>query len=1110
MRPLCRLALLIALAAVPAAAMAAPVTIVLDDFAYPAWGVRWTTLEFSKYTPPQMTAVEAGGAAARVELPAGGRMVLTTQQESKDWDGIRGKLPWPLPGTPQRLHLRTTIGGSEPVTIAFLVRDREGQQARTQPVTLQPGDQPQDVEAAVAAMQGPVHFVGIELSRGGREGTEPQPVLLHRLAVTSDEVEETLFVAAGRTSYDQAPVAGQPVELRVRAQRADPQGEPIRVRATVTRRYAAQGAEGQHQPVPADLSGQVPADGSAPLVLQWTPPEPGIYDVTFEFAGVQPAQYLLLDRESRTGRERRPVPATVEVVAYHDTFSDGEPAQANLERIQAAAGQDAAVKVYRTNLSPAVLVHANTPAPLKLFDGIQAQGLAVPQYVAVPEAGGVKVYRAAEASFAAMSEPWLVFFAGDARGWGDIRIKTRNRSMPAPIDVPWLVVLQRRPQGLQAQESGLILQTGGPQYVAIMPLRGTRTFEPTRTAQWASQGMPAEQAQHASAWARRLQRYPVYVQEDFRVDPAADTVTVRQQFTYLDLGGNEWNAPLAPYAPVSPMLAMAQQQRFPVVFRTVDGQERPVADLGVVSAVGPVSGIDGANDYEYRISGMMKYINEDRRPVLEGGGPLAEQVREMIRTQTPGEGEPETPTSRWTPGLTLREDYGIAMVGNSERHGLLGATIPYVDEDEALWRKRTLLVDALFLVNPHNTYAMQNERTGRIYDMEGMAWGRFRGWVDNNAYTADILRALGYYAAYTGDLELIRRHWPNLRAKFAVVCDFQRHGEWELSCFDTGGGDTWDSVCNGVIGFARLASLVGDDESYRYAAYYFAKRAATLPGHRQTNEYVAQQPYWPALLDEAILTPEGIIAEYSLDLPRAVEPVATLQDIVFSDVWGENYGLRPWNETVWMRGAREEYRMCKDLTPEYGEYWLVGQVQRFAPEWYERAIVQRQDPSGTVDRRTNEQVRPTQGAYVGKVNVQARAIVLGETLEQLLPLLELREYGVWVGASMGRVPRIPTYVALLEDGTDNPWVQMYGQGVAASDDWERGRDAYMDLGDENYVMGTAVGENGIRQSWAVWIAPEAERGLSFGTFGPATPLRDIRQQGLSWNTTFWAAGAGGQ
>jgi hypothetical protein len=459
----------------------------------------------------------------------------------------------------------------------------------------------------------------------------------------------------------------------------------------------------------------------------------------------------------------------------------------------------------------------------------------------------------------------------------------------------------------------------------------------------------------------------------------------------------------------------------------------------------------------------------------------------------------------------VREDYGAAMVGNSERQGLLGSTIPYVDDPvERQWRIDTLLVDALYLLNPHNYGYRHDERTGRIYAQEGRGYYRFgRGWVDSNAYTGECLRALDYYAKYTGDLERIRAHWPMLRSMFYVMCDFPRHGEWESSCFDTGGGDTWDSVYNATVAFARLADRLGDDQSYRYACYYFAKRLATLPGQRQTNVVAARQPYWPSMLQVASFE-DGEIQQYDPDLALPWRGGgAEIRDLVFSDLWGGNYGYRPWNQTVWMRGARSEYRAAAELAGDYARYWLDERVRKFSPVWYQQVLVQHDAPTDeAIDLRTGAFAEATAGDYVGKINVQARAIVLGESLEQLAPLYALRDAeGVSVGSD-GRVPRLCTPAALLEDATSQPWVGLYGARPGqVSDGWERGRDAFMTLGDENYVTRLGFGEDGLSLSWTVFAAPQRDNDLLFGRFAPVgARLADPQSAGVNWNTTvYWAA-----
>lgn len=1104
-----------------APAMAAdPASIVLDDFSYPAWGVRWTTLEFSQFTPPEMTVTKEAGPdgtpAGQVNLPAGGRIVLTTAEEVEAFDTIRGKPPIGMLGGPKALAMQIKAAGEQPVDVTFIVREKAPQQgaakeARTETVTVKPGEWTK-VQVAVPSMALPMSLVGVELKRQGEPAKEPQPVLLDDLRVLTElaATDKPLVVTAGRTSYDESAVAGKPVELFARVQGLAPAVDQCKMGGSISYQGPA-GATGAWKWSSADKAWKVvdAKDGgtaSEPdavalksnqatiLNLPFTTEKPGLYTVELVFNGDQKVKFTF--------------------AVYGDKLLTGlklEDADVNKKRIESATTAMKDFGGYLTNLSPAVAFRSSGKQ-FKLFGDINAgQAIDLPKYVAVPEKGGVKVYTTDEAiSLANMNQPWLVFFAGDAKGWSDIKINNRGRKIDAPMDLPWLVVLQRRPDSLSKVGTSLVLEyPKAADFVALMPLHGVRTFSPTETAGWAKNGLPEAEVKHAVQWSRRLFRMPVYVKEDFKVDAKKDIVTVRQMFDTVDLRG-DWNIEGDPFAPIPPMLAMAWQNKFPVKFLSFEGKELQPTDGAVASAVGPVMGIAGYDNYTYEIHGMLKYINEDRQPVLQGGGEWGDKLRKLIQAQAPAKegdeqyGEPETSPTRWSPGLTEREDYGLAMIGNSERQGLLGSTIPYVDSDQATWRKRTLKVDALYLLNPNTVHPVVDERTGRVHNMEGRAWAQFHNWVDNNAYSGDILRALDYYVQYTGDLELIRAHWPYIRSTFAVVCDFKRHGEWELCCFNVGGGDSWDSVYGGLVGFARLADRMGDGESYRYACYYFAKHAATLAGQRQVNKFVAAQPYWPSLLADAQFTPEGKIGSYSIDVLKWTKPAAGIEDLVFSDVWGQNYGLRAWNQTVFMRGSRSEYRLAGDIVPDYVKYWLDGRVQKFAPQWYQKVIVeQAAPPKDALDLRTGLPVTASEGDCAGRINIAARAIVMGDSIDKLWGYYQLKTKGVRVQGSDGRVPRVCTLVALLEDGTNQPWVRLFGQADGAvSSGWERGRDAYMDLGEENYMYGLEFKASGVRPYWAVFVAPNAKENVHFGFFGPAGALlENTKTTGVSWNTS---------
>jgi len=1136
------------------AASAQDASVVLDDFSHPGWGGRWLTLEFSKFTPPELRAGAAGPdqtPSGAVAIPSGGRILLTTAQEVEVFNGSQGKPTWVIPGTPRSLSLAVQVQGEHPVDVTFLVRGRQGGPIRTEPQTVRPGGWT-TVSAKLPSLELPVSLFGIELRRQGLDDRDAQLVMIDDLRATVDRASilgrdnapRPLLLHVGRAEYDASPVPNRPLSFMVRAQILDVAARELHLWASIT--HEGRGAVQQNWAWSATtgqwVNGSI--DQVSPLIVATAPDRAVVREISF--VPSRPGAYTLSVYASTSADPVAPREvATMRVGVLATSLTADtliEDMQPHQQRIDAAVAPRTQAFAAVTNLSPAMVVRSATPQ-FKLFDGINVgQGLELPRYVAVPQQGGVRVYRTDQpVSLAGMTESWLVFFAGDARGWDQIRVTSRNRNIPTPFDLPWLVVLQRKPTQLSRTETGLVLDfpaasaqpapaarggrgaARGPAapapstgYVALMPLHGLRMLLPAQTVRWATEGFPAAEAAHASTWARRLKRFPLHVKEDYKVDPAADVVTIRQQFIYLDMP-DEWATPLEKFAPVAPMLAFARHNKMPIHFFSMDGREQPITDGNVATGVGPASGIAGTDDYYYEIRGTLKYINEDRQPVLSGGGAWGDRLRELIRTKTPATNadplfaEPDTSLSRWEPGNAVREDYGIAMVGNSERQGLLGSTIPYVDRDEAVWRSRTLMLDALYMLNTNNTHPMVDERTGRVHVMEGMAWTRFRNWVDNNAYAADMLRALDYYARYTGDNELIRRHWPLIRSLFTTVSDFKRHGEWELAGFHAGGGDTWDSTYNGVVGFARMADRIGDAESYRYACYYHAKHLATLPGQRAVNDYVDGIPYWASVLADVTFTPDRRIASYQIDVLKWTQPAATIRDLVFSDVWGQNYGLRGWNQTVFMRGARSEYRAAADLVPDYARYWLDERVKNFAPEWHQAVLVERKaPPADAIDRRTGAPVRSSEGDYAGHVTLGARAIILGEKIDDLWAIFQLKTQGVRVLGTDGRVPRPATLVTLLEDGTHQPWVRLYGNSPAQiSPAWERGHDAYLDLGEENYMYGLESRAAGFRPFWAVFTAPEGRGNMQFGHFGPAgSSLEGVRSNGVSWNTTIVTASLG--
>jgi hypothetical protein len=182
----------------------------------------------------------------------------------------------------------------------------------------------------------------------------------------------------------------------------------------------------------------------------------------------------------------------------------------------------------------------------------------------------------------------------------------------------------------------------------------------------------------------------------------------------------------------------------------------------------------------------------------------------------------------------------------------------------------------------------------------------------------------------------------------------------------------------------------------------------------------------------------------------------------------------------------------------------VDRVRKFAPEWHERVLENLEAPGDAIDLRTGKAVEPTNADYAGRINLAARGIVLGEDRQRLWDLYRLKDKGLVVVGSDGRVPRLTTLVHVLEDAAGRRWVRQYGTADGAtSPGWERGRDAFLQPGDENYVWGVHPAGGRLRLSWGVYKAPGSGKRMSLGTFGPAKPDADLRSEGMNWNTTLF-------
>jgi len=278
-----------------------------------------------------------------------------------------------------------------------------------------------------------------------------------------------------------------------------------------------------------------------------------------------------------------------------------------------------------SRLTPAILVDCRE-STLVLFGGPQRNWVQgkytsesrVPKFVAVGDGRAVHAKPLGDLArlpLADLETGWLLFW------WGPRAQTTESPDIvPSSLfydsrwgklvdrDVPVLAVFEKAPRRIApGPEGGLLLEADGPLgKVVLLPLAGDKYPD---TLGW-KKGLPQCAADAANWWANRLRLYPQAVRETYAYDRTGDTLSVTDAYSYLAIGKGG-----IAFAPIPPMLALAQRYAFPVAIVVPDGgTQAPTTapactPAGYVTPAGPFAGVD-AEVCTYRITGMGRYIDE--------------------------------------------------------------------------------------------------------------------------------------------------------------------------------------------------------------------------------------------------------------------------------------------------------------------------------------------------------------------------------------------------------------------------------------------------------------------------------------------------------------------
>lgn len=621
-------------------------------------------------------------------------------------------------------------------------------------------------------------------------------------------------------------------------------------------------------------------------------------------------------------------------------------------------------RVVLSRLTPAVLI--DTPAKRISF---RNRG---PSHIAFLSGGHVvsgTVNGVDEAP--RLDEPWLLGWFGkgtpyrnypDVADLEDEHVGTDKVSLgrrrPVKLDMPLLFRLERKPRAIRSDGSALILefeQSAGK--IAVMPLFGGKGFDPEETAQWATH-LPDTVTEQCRLWSKRLRDYPLAVKETFTVDAAKDVLSIRQEFGWESFQ-DDWGTPSVKAAPVPPMLGLALGGGIPAAFYQ-DGRDVQPDDYHLMDTPGKAMGIEGANDYEYRIQGLSRYLLRQRKAT-----PPARET-EHIRAKLENHIQEMVDAGHLAPVFYVYGGIGSDTAAyfywssSPDLAKALWAAFPYLSAN-LRQQVREYLKDEWKIAPPFqvNTdmYFKGANRAPYELPWEEMnltgAWNRERA-LRQSRFFGDLY-GVHAYMTITAEMpdatalrEQIRKSVNELvRTQDWALCGpvkpyIPRGGFFDpYSYYRRNGQSTYNSWLAGAIGMVRLARRFGWKEEEELGWYLFGKLAIARLGqsrytaelHRMGLVRGDEKDDWRTLVHidrEASIVLRGSV----FSVVRADQEIPPFVDVV--EEVGRFLG----------RHAREECRIYLDNLDESMPLWWVSESPKQSAS--EQRLCPLQHKSGNV------------------------------------------------------------------------------------------------------------------------------------------------------------------
>ncbi len=494
-------------------------------------------------------------------------------------------------------------------------------------------------------------------------------------------------------------------------------------------------------------------------------------------------------------------------------------------------------------ISPAWVATSNAQK-MRVFEDIEKHGISLPTYLAYESNGKVKVVDAKKGIRGSdMSANWVLAWFNGGEGWDE-------------FDTPYLFVLQKRPELVQSY-ANTALFFSYPTFVGTiqgMPLYGVTLQRPDQTADWKN-GIPADVQERCRYWSRVLVDAPDQVRRTANVDYAKDQLTVKDEFTYLDIH-DDWNTQEIKIAPVSPLLALtAHSGNVDIAF------SKPVKDLHMATLQGPLLAADNTDTMVFSVNNVLHYIRQVR-DVKRADDPQTLRIQAELNEIVKGGYEDDLMNHPWKE-TTDRNELMPGLQQRSYTNLLL--TLPYLKTPLRNEVDNTIQTETekYFLYSgipgpelaPKIKLALRDipaitEITNPVTGLKlGVAALSNKFGIDQPYWTSTNIYMAWLYADTFNRYDWVKQNYSILQHYFN---NERNSSDWDICA-------SWDSFSGlrvgnglqegggkyaGAVAMARMAHKLGDKTTSDEAAYYAMMELVGMQGQLSATDYQKQRRPW--------------------------------------------------------------------------------------------------------------------------------------------------------------------------------------------------------------------------------------------------------------------------